>query len=188
MGSLMRDSLEIIGRVVPLRGNDRGFIFHMETGENARSMTIPLGLSEADLVKQQREPIPVMDGSIWWLFREMVVKASTVSPPEHHDELLLRVKHLVLRHEKALSRIRREVEAFENFDRLPAARREAIPDSVRMFVWQRDEGQCVKCGAKEKLEFDHVIPVADGGSSADRNVQLLCETCNRAKGRSVQNG
>lgn len=82
-------------------------------------------------------------------------------------------------------RIRHEVEAFENLNLLPAARSEAIPEAVRMFVWQRDEGKCVKCGSREKLEFDHIIPVADSGSSTERNVQLLCETCNRRKGRSV---
>ena len=90
------------------------------------------------------------------LFRDVVV--DTRGAPQ--DELLLRIKHLVLRHEKALSRIRHEVEAFENQNLLPAARRETIPEAVRMFVWQRDEGKCVKCGSREKLEFDHIIPVA----------------------------
>jgi 5-methylcytosine-specific restriction endonuclease McrA len=52
-------------------------------------------------------------------------------------------------------------------------------------VWQRDQGQCVQCGSREKLEFDHIIPVAEGGSSTERNVQLLCEACNRRKGKSV---
>jgi len=123
---------------------------------------------------------PVADSS-WWLYRDVVVDAREAFP----DELPLRIKHLVLRHENALSRIRHEVEAFEDLNRLRAARRDAIPEAVRMFVWQRDEGKCVKCGNREKLEFDHIIPVADGGSNTERNVQLLCEGCNRTKGRSV---
>lgn len=100
-------------------------------------------------------------------------------------ELLVRVKHLVLSRERALDRIQREVQAFENRDRIPRARREAIPGEVRMFVWQRDQGQCVTCASRERLEFDHIVPVADGGSGTERNVQLLCEPCNRLKGRSV---
>ena len=158
------------------------------SGKDARLLTVPLTLSEADLTGQEREPVLAMEGLSWWLFRHVVVDVSALGPVHagHQEELLLRVKHLVLRHEKVLSRIRRDVEAFENMNRLPAARRNAIPESVRMFVWQRDEGRCVKCGSQEKLEFDHVIPVAEGGSSTDRNVKLLCEACNRAKGRSVR--
>lgn len=53
------------------------------------------------------------------------------------------------------------------------------------FVWQRDRGQCVKCGSRERLEFDHIIPLVAGGSSTERNIQLLCETCNRSKGATV---
>lgn len=60
-------------------------------------------------------------------------------------------------------------------------RRETIPQDVKDKVWQRDNGMCVECGSKEKLEFDHIIPFSKGGSSTYRNVQLLCEPCNRKK-------
>lgn len=61
------------------------------------------------------------------------------------------------------------------------ARRERIPDEVRAFVWERDEGRCVRCGAEDDLQFDHVIPVAKGGGSAVGNIQILCGDCNRQK-------
>jgi hypothetical protein len=63
--------------------------------------------------------------------------------------------------------------------------REAIPDDVKQFVWRRDGGQCVKCGSKEWLEFDHIIPLAMGGSNSARNLQILCEKCNREKGGNL---
>jgi Holliday junction DNA helicase RuvB len=63
--------------------------------------------------------------------------------------------------------------------------RQPIPDDVRKFVWQRDGGRCVKCGSKEKLEYDHIIPVSKGGSNTARNIQLLCEKCNRSKGPRI---
>jgi 5-methylcytosine-specific restriction endonuclease McrA len=69
--------------------------------------------------------------------------------------------------------------------RLNGTPREPIPEAVRLFVWQRDKGQCVKGGSKQRLEFDHIIPVVTGGSSTERNVQLLCEPCNRSKGSAV---
>ncbi len=47
---------------------------------------------------------------------------------------------MAYRAEKALEKIQKEVAAFENFERLPSARRERIPESVRLFVWQRDCG------------------------------------------------
>jgi len=63
--------------------------------------------------------------------------------------------------------------------------RESIPEEVRIYVWKRDEGKCVKCGSREKLEYDHIIPVSKGGSNTARNVQLLCEPCNRSKSDSI---
>jgi hypothetical protein len=64
-------------------------------------------------------------------------------------------------------------------------RRESIGEEVRIFVWRRDEGRCVKCGKQERLEFDHIIPVSKGGSSTERNIQLLCESCNRKKSDAI---
>lgn len=64
-------------------------------------------------------------------------------------------------------------------------RRRTIPQEVRVAVWQRDGGRCVDCDSQDKLEFDHVIPIALGGANTERNLQLLCETCNRRKGASL---
>ncbi len=66
-----------------------------------------------------------------------------------------------------------------------SASRQRIPEEVRAFAWQRDEGQCVRCGAEEDLQYDHVIPVAKGGGNAPDNVQVLCGDCNRAKSDSI---
>lgn len=63
--------------------------------------------------------------------------------------------------------------------------RKHIPDDVKMFVWRRDEGKCVKCDSRENIEFDHIIPVSKGGSNTARNIQILCEKCNREKGDSI---
>jgi HNH endonuclease/Sel1 repeat len=63
--------------------------------------------------------------------------------------------------------------------------RQAISSDVRREVWRRDEGKCVKCGSRQKLEYDHIIPVSKGGSNTARNIELLCEACNRAKRASI---
>jgi len=64
--------------------------------------------------------------------------------------------------------------------------RRQIPREVRREVWRRDEAKCVKCGSRKKLEFDHIIPRSKGGSNTARNIELLCESCNRAKAAGIE--
>ncbi len=68
----------------------------------------------------------------------------------------------------------------------PIPGREGIPTEVRRQVWRRDGGKCVKCGSRRNLEYDHIIPVSMGGSNTARNIELLCESCNRSKGASIE--
>jgi hypothetical protein len=56
-----------------------------------------------------------------------------------------------------------------------------IPRDVRQRVWQRYGGRCAECGATQYLEFDHIVPHANGGNNGDKNVQLLCRGCNAKK-------
>ena len=57
-----------------------------------------------------------------------------------------------------------------------------IPTSVKLAVWERDQGKCVECGSTTNLHFDHVIPYSRGGSSlVAENIQLLCAKHNLAK-------
>ncbi len=64
-------------------------------------------------------------------------------------------------------------------------RREPIPQEIQDIVWNRDGGKCVKCGSQENLEFDHIIPFSKGGSNTARNLQLLCQKCNREKSNKI---
>jgi len=134
------------------------------------------------------EPFAVFSGHIQiWFYRDLVLRLESDEPEALRENSadVLSIKHFVRRRERQYERVRREVEALENIETLEGATRERIPDSVRLFVWQRDGGKCVRCGARERLEFDHIIPVIAGGSSTERNVQLLCESCNRSKGATI---
>jgi hypothetical protein len=65
-------------------------------------------------------------------------------------------------------------------------KRQPIPEHVRIAVWRRDGGACAQCGSREKLEYDHMIPLSLGGSDTVRNIELLCEACNRSKSNQIQ--
>lgn len=63
-------------------------------------------------------------------------------------------------------------------------RRKAISRKLRVLILERDGYRCCLCGktAKEtKLEVDHRIPVAKGGTDSLNNLWTLCIDCNRGK-------
>jgi hypothetical protein len=58
----------------------------------------------------------------------------------------------------------------------------SIPQWVKIAVATRDGGKCRRCGSAYELQYDHIIPYSQGGSSRDlNNIQLLCGRCNRLK-------
>jgi hypothetical protein len=62
-----------------------------------------------------------------------------------------------------------------------------IPTSVKLEVWKRDKGKCVKCGSQNNLHFDHIIPYSKGGSSlVTENIQILCARHNIAKKDKIE--
>ncbi len=62
-----------------------------------------------------------------------------------------------------------------------------IPSEVKMQVWKRDGGECVLCGSKENLHFDHDLPFSKGGTSlTSRNVRLLCMKHNLEKSAKIE--
>ncbi|MEJ6467235.1 HNH endonuclease signature motif containing protein [Fusobacterium ulcerans] len=58
-------------------------------------------------------------------------------------------------------------------------------------IKKRDNYTCKKCGLsiyKEEnllLEIDHIIPLAKGGITSEKNLQTLCWKCNRSKGIKI---
>ena len=54
-----------------------------------------------------------------------------------------------------------------------------LPAAVKHAVWQRDQGQCCKCGSRRNLQYDHIEPLGIGGKSGIENLRLLCFSCNQ---------
>lgn len=62
-----------------------------------------------------------------------------------------------------------------------------IPSSVKLEVWKRDRGECVICGERDNLHYDHHIPFSKGGSSLTiQNIRLLCTRHNLKKSDNIE--
>lgn len=53
-----------------------------------------------------------------------------------------------------------------------------IPAAVKRAVYSRDK-QCVNCGSKHRLNFDHRHPYSFGGANTVENIRMLCFNCNQ---------
>ena len=68
-------------------------------------------------------------------------------------------------------------------------KRATIPEWVKRTIYYRDRGRCVLCNIdlsgivtlQNYEEFDHIVPLSQGGINDISNMQLLCESCNRKK-------
>lgn len=88
----------------------------------------------------------------------------------------------------------REVRAVTFSFRLPSVvrllryvkiRRREHVTFTRANIYARDQRTCQYCGVRfptEELTFDHVVPVAQGGTRSWDNIVAACVECNRAKG------
>lgn len=62
-----------------------------------------------------------------------------------------------------------------------------ISSEVKKQVWKRDNGECVICGSKKNLHFDHELPFSKGGTSLNaHNIRILCASCNLAKSDKIE--
>ncbi|MGE5178194.1 MAG: HNH endonuclease [Bacteroidota bacterium] len=73
-----------------------------------------------------------------------------------------------------------------------ALRNRHIPAHIRRAVWERDGGRCTfvsksghRCGERRFLEFDHVEPVARGGTSTVNGLRLRCRAHNQYEAERV---
>lgn len=72
-----------------------------------------------------------------------------------------------------------------------AGQRALMTPKLRTYIKERDNYTCQRCGnstAREAnllLEIDHIVPIAGGGLTEERNLQTLCWKCNRSKGAKV---
>jgi len=138
------------------------------------------------LMKKNSESTPIsvsrVDQRNYWWFQHRIY--SDNDNLEQNEIYAL----LVTRHQREQQRIATAQATVAVGTQPQASTRGAIPDDVKQLVWTRDGGHCRSCGTGVELQFDHVIPIALGGSSSADNLQVLCGTCNRRKGAGLTTG
>jgi len=188
------------GKPQDTKGGYFHYPFSTGTGYTAAISEYTYGL----IMQTQNEmPVVIMSHNYktWWMFQNEYYwtddsveaeDAKRLIPEAQRQEQLEAANAKLLDHAKQIrkkQKYEREIEkakaTIAQVDRLKSDDRQPIPDDVKMFVWQRDKGRCVKCGSNKSLEFDHIIPFSQGGSNTARNLQILCETCNRSKGGNL---
>jgi len=157
--------------------------YRFTAGSFEATRSLNQGAYDALLRSSQDEPKLVGEDEPtkrrWWLYQDEFYREGEGFDAREVLALILE------RSTQKQRRVKRAIALMEQAPLPDDTRRPPIPDDVRVFVWNRDGGRCVKCGGRERLEFDHLIPFSMGGSNTARNLQLLCETCNRAKGASI---
>jgi hypothetical protein len=181
-------SLNRVEDAAPESGWSVEMIFGSGAEEVMIAVPVECVLSRADLKISEREPVFIdREGRVIFFRNRLLMPERPCVQTSDREEALLRAKKLVYDEELELVNLRKQVanaEATLEYRRT-GPKREPIADDVKLVVWARDGGACVRCGSTEKLHFDHVIPVVKGGGSSPENIQILCEQCNLKKSDKI---
>jgi hypothetical protein len=162
--------------VVGLMGHDKGREWHRATTVEPHDVPAIMSnqASQVVLIAEEAPWLSLFRGQAW-----SVPKATSFV-----DAALL-IQAALLTESRNQARNLESARAIVQGSMTTATPRLAISSEVKTAVWRRDEGRCTSCSSNQNLEFDHIIPLAMGGANTLRNLQLLCETCNRTKGANI---
>jgi 5-methylcytosine-specific restriction endonuclease McrA len=167
--------------------HDRGFLFRRRiwfTGTCCPPVRIDSSHYHHFAAAHPQHPVPVARSGprAWWWFEDSFYWES--GGHTQRDVLAL-IRDRQRKAAQRLDRAHMLLNVDEGRQQPPQGQRQPIPREVRRAVFERDGGQCVECGSKFDLQYDHLIPVALGGASTADNLQLLCGECNRLKGADL---
>jgi hypothetical protein len=68
---------------------------------------------------------------------------------------------------------------FFDYEKKPS--RKELPQGQRKRILDKFDNTCSECPSSDELEIDHIVPLCDGGSNDDENLQVLCNDCHIKK-------
>jgi hypothetical protein len=131
-------------------------------------------------VQYEKEPTQILiDEKKQWVYKGYVYE---VDDYYNEDEIKLLILEEFDKERRYFEKLKAK---FNPTDEPLSFKRIRIQENIRIEVWRRDSGKCARCGSRERLEYDHIVPISKGGSNTARNIELLCEKCNRSKSNNV---
>ncbi|EKX96095.1 ftsk gamma domain protein [Hoylesella saccharolytica F0055] len=178
----LMDQLEMAGIIGPAEGSKPREVLIQDKNTLQMMLNFRRGLINKDFIIENKHAIKERV----LFYQEQKAKEEEWARRELIDAEKERIKQEILE-KRRIREIKKQAMAELREEGIieEARTREPIPQEVQDAVWRRDGGRCVKCGSQENLEFDHIIPFSKGGSNTIRNIQLLCEKCNRSKSNKI---
>jgi len=184
------DVTTILTKVEPVKDPNIDFTWKLgiEVGKGPAArfvqLDIPHFISMSDSLDA---PLPIGNWKLVFFRDQLFLPEHPPRNATEREEIVLRVKKAIYDEQADLASLRAAVanlEAAIEYSK-SGPRREVISEDVKLVVWTRDGGACVRCGSKQNLHFDHIIPLAKGGGNSEANIQILCQTCNLKKADKI---
>jgi len=132
------------------------------------------GKSDAELVKVYEK---IKDGI--WVFNGVFELVDAWTEKSENRNVFKFKLHVT---DKTIDQKEKRIKELKDLDH-----NRVIPTSVKLEVWKRDKGECIHCGSKDNLHFDHILAYSKGGTSLKaENIQLLCARHNLEKRDKIQ--
>lgn len=188
--SWAQDVAAVLTNIEPVKEPNVDFTWKLaiEIGQGPAARSLKLDLAPAISMSDSLDA-PLFIGNCRLVFfrDQLFMPERAPKNATEREEIVLRVKKALYDEEADLASLRAAVaniEAAIEYSK-SGSKRQAIPEDVKLVVWARDGGACVRCGSKQNLHFDHIIPLAKGGGTSEANIQILCQTCNLKKGDKI---
>lgn len=168
----------------PTPGNARAFLCHNDCGPGA-GYWIDLASLASPGEPERMSPFGVVDAESWRLHLRSKdwFSWSVADAIEKAHRLAFRLREEIRRQNEA-PQPAKPYQVTQRPSRVPSNPRSISP-RTRTRIMERDNFRCKRCGngpSDARLVIDHIIPVANGGTADESNLQTLCHPCNAGKG------